>query len=100
MERMAAMRQRKSAGRIATGKGKAIAGRIKPYTPAEILERREEPVTLPRRVIWFVLVGWWLGGIWVVGAWSVFLAPYPFLDTVRGILSELPTVMTLAPVKE
>ena len=81
------------------GKGKAIAGRIKPYTPAEILERRDEPVTFSRRVLWFVFVGWWLGGIWVVGAWSVFLAPYPFLDTVRAILGELPTVMTLAPVR-
>ena len=80
-------------------KKRSIGSRIKPYTPAEILERRDEPVTLPRRALWFVFVGWWLGGIWVVGAWSVFLAPYPFLDTVRRILDELPTVMTLAPVK-
>jgi hypothetical protein len=81
------------------GKSRSIGARIKPYTPAEILERRDEPVPLARRAVWFVLVGWWLGGIWVVGAWSVFLAPYPFLDTVRAILAELPTVMTLAPVR-
>jgi uncharacterized membrane protein YccF (DUF307 family) len=84
-----------------TGKKKrSIAGRIKPYTPAEIVERRDQPVAFARRARWFVLVGWWLGGIWVIGAWSVFLAPYPFLDTVRSILDELPTVMTLAPVRE
>jgi hypothetical protein len=80
-------------------KKRSIGGRIKPYRPTEILERRDEPVPLRRRAVWFVFVGWWLGGIWVVAAWSVFLAPYPFLDTVRGILDELPTVMTLAPVK-
>jgi hypothetical protein len=80
-------------------KRRSITGRIKPYTPTEIVDRRERPVPLSRRAAWFVLVGWWLGGIWVIGAWSVFLAPYPFLDTVRSILGELPTVMTLAPVR-
>jgi len=48
------------------------------------------------RVIWFVLAGWWLGGVWVVVSWSVFLLPYPLLDTVAALLAELPSVMTLA----
>ena len=81
-------------------KKRSIGSRIKPYTPAEIVDRREQPVPFPRRAAWFALVGWWLGGIWVVGAWSVFLAPYPFVDTVRAILGELPTVMTLAEVRD
>jgi hypothetical protein len=32
----------------------------------------------------------------VILSWSVFLAPYPFLDTVAALLAELPSVMTLA----
>ena len=48
------------------------------------------------RVLWFVLVGWWLGALWVLLSWSVFLLPYPFLDTVAALLEELPSVMTLA----
>ena len=48
------------------------------------------------RVVWFVFVGWWLGAIWVVLSWAILLAPYPFLDTIKELLSELPSVMTLA----
>jgi hypothetical protein len=32
----------------------------------------------------------------VVLSWSVFLLPYPFLETVAALLEELPSVMTLA----
>jgi hypothetical protein len=32
----------------------------------------------------------------VILSWSVFLAPYPFMDTVAALLAELPSVMTLA----
>jgi uncharacterized membrane protein YccF (DUF307 family) len=75
---------------------KSIVERIRPYSPPGIIERRGRPFSLWQRALWFVLVGWWLGAIWVVLAWSVFLMPYPFLDTVRGLLDELPSVMTLA----
>ena len=51
---------------------------------------------MPLRVVWFVLVGWWLGGGWVVLSWSLFLLPYPILEAVAALLDELPTVMTLA----
>ena len=74
----------------------SFVDRVSRYSPARVLERRGRPVALPGRIVWFVLVGWWLGAIWVVLSWSVFLAPYPFLNTVRGLLGELPSVMTLA----
>jgi uncharacterized membrane protein YccF (DUF307 family) len=73
-----------------------FAERVRRYSPAIFLERRGRPVSTPVRALWFVFVGWWLGAIWVLISWSVFLAPYPFLDTVATLLDELPTVMTLA----
>jgi hypothetical protein len=75
---------------------KSIVQRIRPYSPPGIIERRGRPFPLWQRALWFILVGWWLGAIWVILAWSVFLMPYPFLNTVRSILDELPSVMTLA----
>jgi len=70
--------------------------RIRPYSPPGILERRGRPVATWVRVVWFVFVGWWLGAIWVVISWSVFLLPYPLLDIVAKLLHEVPSVMTLA----
>ena len=61
-----------------------------------LLERRGHPVSLVVRVIWFVLVGWWLGFVWVMVSWSPFLLPYPLFDTVASLLSEVPSTMTLA----
>lgn len=75
---------------------KSFVERIRPYSPPALVERRGRPFSLWQRALWFIVVGWWLGAIWVVVSWSVFLMPYPFLDTVRGLLDELPTVMTLA----
>ena len=75
---------------------KSLVERIRPYSPPGVIERRGRPFSLWQRALWFVLVGWWLGAIWVILAWSVFLMPYPFLDTVRDLLDELPSVMTLA----
>lgn len=74
----------------------SFAERVRRRAPPGYLERRGRPVSTPLRVVWFVLVGWWLGVLWVLLSWSIFLAPYPFLDTVRGLLDELPAVMTLA----
>jgi hypothetical protein len=74
---------------------KSLVERIRPYSPSGYVARRGKPVPLVVRAIWFVLVGWWLGIIWVILSWSVFLAPYPFLDTVAALLAELPSVMTL-----
>ena len=70
--------------------------RIRPYSPPGILERRGRPVSMPVRVLWFIFVGWWLGIVWVIVSWSVFLLPYPFLETVASLLGELPSVLTLA----
>jgi hypothetical protein len=76
---------------------KPLVERIRPYSPPGRLARRERPVGRPLRVVWFVLVGWWLGAVWVVLCWSLFLLPYPMLDAVRALLAEIPSVMTLAP---
>jgi uncharacterized membrane protein YccF (DUF307 family) len=76
--------------------GESFVDRIRRHSPARMLERRGRPVAMPLRVLWFLFVGWWLGAIWVVLSWSVFLAPYPFLGTVSSLLEELPSVMTLA----
>lgn len=78
------------------GEKKSLVERIKPYSPSGYVARRGKPVPLVLRAVWFVFVGWWLGILWVILSWSVFLAPYPFLDTVAGLLGELPSVMTLA----
>jgi hypothetical protein len=80
----------------ADDESEGFVDRVSRYSPARMLERRGRSVALPGRIVWFVLVGWWLGGVWVVLSWSVFLAPYPFLNTVRALLGELPSVMTLA----
>ena len=78
------------------GDKKPFVERIRPYSPPGFLERRGKPVSMLTRVVWFVVVGWWLGGLWVVLAWSVLLLPYPLLDLIRGLLDDLPSVMTLA----
>jgi hypothetical protein len=48
------------------------------------------------RALWFVLAGWWIGGVWVVVSWGLFLLPYPMLDAVAALIAKLPSVMTLA----
>jgi uncharacterized membrane protein YccF (DUF307 family) len=78
------------------GNKKSIVERIRPYSPPGIIERRGRPFSLWQRSLWFIFVGWWLGAIWVVLSWSILLMPYPFLDAVRSLLDELPSVMTLA----
>ena len=77
---------------------KSFVDRIKPYSPPAIIQRRGRPFALWQRALWFVVVGWWLGAIWVLVSWSVLLMPYPFLDALRELLDQLPTVMTLATV--
>ncbi len=89
------MKARTAAAGKQEGK-KPFAERIRPYSPPGLVERHGRPIWMPLRVVWFVLVGWWLGAIWVIIAWSVLLLPYPFLDAIRGLLDELPSVMTLA----
>jgi uncharacterized membrane protein YccF (DUF307 family) len=72
-----------------------LADRIRPYSPQGVVARRGRPVPVAVRVVWFVLVGWWLGAVWVIISWSIFLAPYPFPHVVTGLLEEAPGVMTL-----
>jgi uncharacterized membrane protein YccF (DUF307 family) len=79
----------------ASGK-KPFFERVRPYSPPGWIERRGKPVPMPVRVVWFVLVGWWLGAVWVVVSWSPFLLPYPLFDIVTGLLGEIPSTMTLA----
>jgi uncharacterized membrane protein YccF (DUF307 family) len=80
-----------------SGEGKKpFVERVKEHSPAGWVERRGKTVAMPLRIVWFVLVGWWLGLIWVVIAWSVLLLPYPFIGMIRDLLADLPSVMTLA----
>jgi uncharacterized membrane protein YccF (DUF307 family) len=88
--------QEKLKARSAASDRKPLAERIRPFSPPGFLERRGRPVAMGLRVVWFVLIGWWAGGIWVVIAWSVLLFPYPLLDLIRSLLEDLPSVMTLA----
>jgi uncharacterized membrane protein YccF (DUF307 family) len=80
----------------ADGEKKPFAERIRGYAPPGWVERRGRPFGTGARVLWFVFVGWWLGGLWTVLAWSVLLLPYPFTDLIRSLLADLPSVLTLA----
>ena len=75
---------------------KPFAERVRAVAPPGWVERRDRPFGIVARAAWFVLVGWWLGGVWTVLAWSVLLLPYPFPDLIRKLLADLPSVMTLA----
>jgi uncharacterized membrane protein YccF (DUF307 family) len=70
--------------------------RVRPYSPPGWIEKRGKPVPMPVRIVWFVLIGWWLGAVWVVISWSPFLLPYPLFDIVAQLLGEIPCVQTLA----
>jgi uncharacterized membrane protein YccF (DUF307 family) len=85
----------KISGKEGASRGDGFVERVRRVSPPGYLERRGTPVPMAARVVWFVLIGWWLGVLWVLLSWSVFLMPYPFLDIVRGMLDELPSVMTL-----
>jgi len=78
-------------------KKKPFAERVRTHAPPGWVERRDEPFGRRTRTLWFVLVGWWFGGLWVILAWSVLLLPYPFPDLIRSLLADLPSVITLAP---
>jgi hypothetical protein len=72
-----------------------FAQRVRAYAPPGWVERRGEPFGFGARAAWFVCVGWWLGGVWTLLAWSVLLLPYPFPELIRKLLKDLPSVMTL-----
>jgi hypothetical protein len=74
---------------------KPFAERIRSQAPPGWVERRDEPYPKRSRTLWFVFVGWWLGGLWTLLAWSVLLLPYPFPELIRKLLTDLPSVMTL-----
>jgi uncharacterized membrane protein YccF (DUF307 family) len=82
--------------KLALAEKKPFFERVRPYSPPGWLERRDRPVSMPARVVWFVFVGWWAGAVWVVISWSPFLLPYPLFDTVATLLGEVPCTMTLA----
>lgn len=74
---------------------KPFAERVRAQAPPGWVERHDRPFEMRTRAFWFVLVGWWLGGLWTILAWSVLLLPYPFPDLIRKLLADLPSVMTL-----
>ncbi len=63
--------------------------------PGSILVRDRGPSLLVR-VLWFVLVGWWLGGIVSAFAW-VLNATIIGLPLGLWIINRLPTLITLRP---
>jgi hypothetical protein len=77
-------------------KKKPFAERVRAVAPPGWIERRGKPFGTAARAAWFIFVGWWLGGLWTLLAWSVLLLPYPFPDLIRTLLADLPSVMTLA----
>jgi uncharacterized membrane protein YccF (DUF307 family) len=56
-----------------------------------------EPPNLILRVIWFLLVGWWLAGILSVAAWAL-NATIIGLPLGLWIINRLPLAATLRPV--
>lgn len=78
-------------------KKEPFAQRIRAKAPPGWVERRAEPFGSAARAAWFVFIGWWLGGLWTLLAWSVLLLPYPFPELIRKLLRDLPSVMTLGP---
>jgi uncharacterized membrane protein YccF (DUF307 family) len=74
---------------------KPFAERVRAKAPPGWVERRHTPFGTTTRALWFIFVGWWLGGLWVLLAWSVLLLPYPFPDLIRKLLADVPSVLTL-----
>jgi uncharacterized membrane protein YccF (DUF307 family) len=98
-EKLAARQAAKEAEKAKASPGSdkpSLTHRIWHYSPPAVLERRGRPVSMPMRAVWFVFVGWWLGAVWVILAWSLFLLPYPMLGAVAELLAKIPSVMTLA----
>jgi uncharacterized membrane protein YccF (DUF307 family) len=76
---------------------KPFAARVREKAPPGWVERRDAPFGTTTRALWFVFVGWWFGGLWVLLAWSVLLLPYPFPELIRKLLADVPSVLTLGP---
>ena len=74
---------------MASGK-KPLFERVRPYSPPGRVDAAPGRA-FASRAVWFLLLGWWLGAVWVVLSWSPFLLPYPLFDTVASLLSEVPT---------
>jgi uncharacterized membrane protein YccF (DUF307 family) len=56
-----------------------------------------EPPNLILRVVWFVLVGWWLAGILSVAAWAL-NATIIGLPLGLWVINRLPLAATLRPI--
>jgi uncharacterized membrane protein YccF (DUF307 family) len=77
------------------GKDKSAMNDRERFTsPAELVEVR--PPNLGLRVIWFLLVGWWLTGILSVAAWAL-NATIIGLPLGLWIINRLPLAATLRP---
>jgi hypothetical protein len=65
-DKLAARKAANEAKAAAAGEGsskRSLLKWVRYCSPPEVLERRGRPVALPVRVLWFVLVGWWVGGV-------------------------------------
>lgn len=66
-----------------------------PSTPKEKKKFAEE---LPVRVLYCILIGWWVGLIWTIVA-SLVCLPIFSIETGITMLKRLPTLLTLRPVE-
>nr|MBA2518775.1 YccF domain-containing protein [Chloroflexia bacterium] len=62
-----------------------------------LIERRAPNLIL--RVVWFIVVGWWLGGVLSAVAWF-FNATIIGLPLGLWIINRLPTFITLRPQEQ
>src|SRR5215210_3312712 len=62
-----------------------------------VVEDRTAP-SLVLRVLWFIFVGFWLGGIVTAAAWALNVTIIG-LPLGLWVLNRIPTVMTLRPMR-
>ena len=63
--------------------------------PQPIVVARNDGANLLVRAIYFVLIGWWLSGIWIIAAWALHAS---IIGMVLGfwMFNRVPAVITLA----
>jgi uncharacterized membrane protein YccF (DUF307 family) len=74
----------------------AYAGGAPVYTMAVPTFQLATHSHLLLRAVWFVLIGWWLGLLWTIGAW-LFNLTLLGLPVGLMMLHRIPTIMTLQP---
>ena len=73
----------------------AINLTLPPWTDVVVTARRQAP-SMPRRALYFIVAGLWLGLLWTIAAWLLMVS---LVGLPLGLLmlERLPAMMTLAP---